>query len=242
MKLLVNSIFHSIDGEVNGFRGAGEFSTFIRLQGCNLDCTYCDTQYARPLLSDTAKEMSINEIIDQVSMPKMTITGGEPLLQPGCLKLIERLLALGYPVSVETNGSISPWGCVGEFEKLRYIVDCKLPSSGIELTTQQRIDTCSVWCSSDVIKFVVCGAIDYRECKAVLHGLLDSVPENSIFVLPKFAISPGFLPGSATELGNFAGKLVDWIIEDIKTFPKLGLMQFSLQIHKFIWPGVTCER
>jgi len=99
----VNEIFTSIDGEVNRF-GQGCFTTFLRLQGCNLQCSYCDTWYAQG--DRGAKDMDIKEIISQVKTPKVTITGGEPLMQTKeCEELIKVFLDLGLFVTVETNGS-----------------------------------------------------------------------------------------------------------------------------------------
>lgn len=100
----VVEIFGSIDGE--GKR-TGQLATFIRLAGCNLRCGYCDTKYSFD--TETAKEMSIKEIIDEchkIGYHNITLTGGEPLIQEDVNKLIVHLCTLGYQVNIETNGSV----------------------------------------------------------------------------------------------------------------------------------------
>jgi 7-carboxy-7-deazaguanine synthase len=97
-KLQVIEIFDSIEGE--GKR-AGQLVTFIRLTGCNLRCSYCDTEYA---FSD-GKDFSVNEIMEQVNHSKVTLTGGEPLLQANVPQLLAALH--GHEVNIETNGSIN---------------------------------------------------------------------------------------------------------------------------------------
>lgn len=100
----VVEIFGSIDGE--GKR-TGQLATFIRLAGCNLRCGYCDTKYSFD--TETAKEMSIKEIIDEchkIGYHNITLTGGEPLIQEDVNKLIVHLCTSGYQVNIETNGSV----------------------------------------------------------------------------------------------------------------------------------------
>lgn len=100
----VTEIFLSIDGEVN-ILGQGTISTFIRLAGCNLDCSYCDT----PLKDSPGRKMTISEImtkVNELKSQKITITGGEPLLQKKeTLALIDKLVSCGKIVSIETNGT-----------------------------------------------------------------------------------------------------------------------------------------
>ncbi|MGD2080284.1 MAG: 7-carboxy-7-deazaguanine synthase QueE, partial [Nitrospirota bacterium] len=102
MKMKVCEIFTSIQGESSYM---GMPCTFIRLSGCNLSCSYCDTEYAMK----PGVELSEDEIISEISLIGVNlveITGGEPLLQKGTLRLIERLINEGYKVLVETNGSM----------------------------------------------------------------------------------------------------------------------------------------
>jgi len=106
-KIAINEIFTSIDGEVNRY-GQGGLTTFIRFSGCSLRCPYCDTKQAQNKLSGAL--MTIDEIIQQIKTPRVTITGGEPLEQiEGFKTLMYHLLSpfdSEYLVSIETNGTI----------------------------------------------------------------------------------------------------------------------------------------
>ena len=250
MKLRINSIFESIDGEANGWKGAGEFSTFIRFQGCNLDCSYCDTRYAQHA-SEGGVVMSLNEIIEKVRMPKVTITGGEPFLQPAVFELINRLAGLGKNISVETNGSIKPTKSALLLPKTRYIADCKLPSSGIQQTTDDRISQMYWWRCSDVIKFVVVDELDYQEFRRIMdHYFLDLAVScvHGCERFPSFVVSPGIpdLCGTDIDLSTvfqqYGAPLVDRLLADMTRNPGLSKVQFSLQVHKVLWPGATVER
>ncbi len=104
MKLMVNEIFHSIQGESTraGFR-----SIFIRVTGCNLNCSFCDTDYAK----NGGNILSINDILNEVKkigkVNHITLTGGEPLLQAESLTLMKELINMDYSINLETNGSIN---------------------------------------------------------------------------------------------------------------------------------------
>lgn len=107
-KLLnVNEIFASVNGEVNRWH-QGSPAVFVRLQGCNLDCPYCDTPEAKSPNADTLlmTRHALCDKIEKYNIRRVVITGGEPLLQPQVFDLIEMLLLTGYEVSVETNGSM----------------------------------------------------------------------------------------------------------------------------------------
>jgi len=237
-KLNVQSIFHSIDGEINGFLGAGQFSTFIRLKGCNLQCAYCDTEYSQEF--QPYNWMTIQEIINEVRFPKITITGGEPLeQQKGLEALIIQLLfskGIEYTISVETNGSMVPslfW------TRVRYIVDFKLHSSGMsDKMNPAAFDSLR---EEDVIKFVVSDWDDYDQ----MVELVQSNPQWKA----KTAVSPaiqiihptveseeeyvGILPAVDLE---WPRKLLDRTMQD-------GYVNsFSLQNHKIMWPGTTEEK
>jgi len=109
LKLNIESIFNSIDGEYNGLIGAGELTTFIRVHGCNLQCTYCDTEYAQDMNPGTIGFLTVDEIIKRYNiLPKVTITGGEPFIHPAIHPLIEKLVEMNCQVSIETNGCIRP--------------------------------------------------------------------------------------------------------------------------------------
>ncbi len=118
----ISEIFYSLQGE-----GVliGEPTTFIRTIGCNLDCSWCDTKYAR----EGGVEMSLDEILDEVSgygAPFVCITGGEPLLQPEVYKLIEALLEDEYHITIETNGSV-PLNNLPSSDEIMISMDSKMP-------------------------------------------------------------------------------------------------------------------
>ncbi len=243
MKLNVESIFNSIDGEVNGFLGAGELTTFIRLRGCNLRCSYCDTAYAQA--DDVKEEMTVDDIRAWKGLlPKITITGGEPLLQEGAKKLIYCLVRDGHQISVETNGSIpimpllsgkksrmASQECIASsklFENnLRYVVDYKLPSSGVE--AEMKKEVFDGLRSVDVIKFVIADYIDYY----VARGL---VAENKHWRARK-VFSPAIIDQS--DYTGWPATLAQIMIEDHDI---LCHVQFGLQIHKVLWPNAIIER
>ncbi len=134
-KLKVHSIFESISGEAGGFP-QGTWCTFIRLQGCNLRCDWCDTAVSQD--SQKGEEMTPDEILEQCHTRHILITGGEPLLQGRALvPLITRLLHEGKKVQIETNGSYPiphpTWITIPGYDQLPiyWVVDYKCPSSGM---------------------------------------------------------------------------------------------------------------
>jgi len=124
MKIKINEIFTSIDGEVNRY-GQGGLTTFIRFAGCNLRCSYCDTKQAQAM--NAGVDMTIDEIIEWVEVPKVTITGGEPLCQKDeLIELINSLCFIGTKVTVETNGSlIIPYKTIAYPDLIGWVVDYK---------------------------------------------------------------------------------------------------------------------
>lgn len=205
-------IFTSIDGEVCGISAQGGFTTFIRFAGCNLNCSYCDTKYALKL-SD-GEEMSINDVVDYVKKlkcKKITITGGEPLLQKKKFDLLTKVLwHEGFKISVETNGSFFPKG--GYISS--WVVDYKLPSSGCydKMKDENFIYLNSV----DYVKFVIADRYDYNEAFVVM-GRLKELGCNA-----NFAFSPVF----GTDVQK---NLVDWLVKD-----ELFDVIVNIQIHKFL--------
>lgn len=123
----IYSIFNSIDGEVNAHH-QGVFTTFIRTAGCNLRCDFCDTEYALDGLSGEA--MTIDAILEEVKSigcDKITITGGEPLLQTEMPQLLDALVFNGFRVTVETNGTIIlPQLTMNTRRDVSWVVDYKL--------------------------------------------------------------------------------------------------------------------
>lgn len=217
MSLNINEIFNSLDGEVNAFDGIGQPTTFIRLQGCNLNCAWCDTKYAQLPYSTISAVMSIEQIVqNKLLRKKITITGGEPLLQPKVWDLMEALRAKGYMITLETNGSIVP---PKEFSSsslmVRWVVDYKMPSSGMEKHMKPEIfERLNSW---DVVKFVVKDMMEYRAAKVLLPKC-----RAKRVVSP---LLPDTCPGA--EVPGWAHTLAQQVAED-------GEMHFSLQLHKVL--------
>ena len=131
----VIEIFDSIDGE--GIR-TGQCATFIRLAGCNLRCSYCDTVYS--LFGEETPceytEMTVDDIISKVNMTykRVTLTGGEPLVHTDSAELVLKLTDIGCDVNIETNGAVDIVDFLGKVPKsdnLFFTIDYKLPSSGM---------------------------------------------------------------------------------------------------------------
>ncbi|RJQ18450.1 MAG: radical SAM protein [Nitrospiraceae bacterium] len=205
--LKINEIFKSIQGESSY---AGLPCTFVRLAGCNLRCTYCDTNYAYY----HGKEISDEEVIakiEEYGVKCVEFTGGEPLLQEETPHLLKVLLDKGYKVLIETNGSI----CIGCLDKrLTIIMDMKTPKSG--MSERMRTKNLDFLKSTDEIKFVVMDESDYLWAK-------DMIMENRMF--DKFQ---NILMAPAYDVLS-PKALVDWVLRD--NLP----VRVQLQIHKYIW-------
>ena len=150
--LVINEIFYSIQGE-SSF--AGWPCVFIRLTGCNLRCTWCDTAYA----FDKGQPLSLDDIIAKVcnfDCPLVEVTGGEPLLQSNVLPLLKRLCDLGKTILLETGGSLD---IVPVDLRIIKIMDLKCPSSGE--TDKNRYANLRHLTKQDEIKFVIAGRADY---------------------------------------------------------------------------------
>jgi 7-carboxy-7-deazaguanine synthase len=218
--MVITEIFKSIQGE--GTR-AGLPCIFIRLTGCNLRCTWCDTAYA----FHGGTKQSIGEILDRVHKfageganrtTLVEITGGEPLLQPEAPALAEKLLAAGYTVMIETSGerpvSVLP-------RKVIKIVDVKCPDSGepntFDMANLEAMD------QKDEIKFVISTRRDYEFARQfTLENRLASRVAQVLF-------SPVFSDPAGKWDGLNARDLAEWILAD-------GLpVRLGLQLHKFIW-------
>lgn len=154
-------IFYSLQGEGTLI---GVPTTFIRTTGCNLDCRWCDTVFAR----EEGEEMSVPEIIREVDAkesPMVCVTGGEPLLQKGIYRLLESLLSRSYHVTLETNGSL-PLDEVPCNEMLMISMDLKCPSSG--MWDQMLMENIEVLSPYDQLKFVIAGDEDMDHVREVL--------------------------------------------------------------------------
>ena len=217
----VVEIFDSIGGE--GLR-TGQTAAFIRLAGCNLRCSYCDTLYA--LFGEdepcTYTEMTVNEVFDKVnkSFKRITLTGGEPLLHAESVQLCNMLADSGCEVNIETNGAVdieSFLEKISRKDKVFFTIDFKLPSSG--MTDKMLWHNFEALRPCDVVKFVVGSDEDAQMMLDVTKKL------NSIYN-EKPHIYAGAVFGSYEP-----SKLVDLITGE----PDLYDVVFQLQIHKVIW-------
>jgi len=168
----ISEIFTSLSGELDGFNNQGGLATFIRLQGCNLGCTWCDTKRTVDIYTGYSIEMSVADVIEQCTAKHIIITGGEPLLQmEEVSQLVDELGAYsGNPhlITIETNGSIpitiDP--ARAKYAFLRFVVDYKLDSSGMNQVMRPEIFE-NLY-SLDVIKFVIKDLPDYRQAKEIV--------------------------------------------------------------------------
>ncbi len=206
MTLIINEIFHSIQGE-SIF--AGLPSVFIRLTKCNLKCSYCDTNHAR----SKGKAITVNKIIDiiaKINFHHVTVTGGEPLLQENTIPFLHRLIDYGYITQLETNGSLTlkdvPKG-------VRKIVDIKTPSSGEEQSFE--MDNLFYITKNDEIKFVVADINDYNFALEFVKFYL-AKSEATVNISPVHGvISPAIL--------------ADLILKSQQKF------RLNIQLHKTLW-------
>ena len=230
--LKICSIFDSIDGEYNGWDGPGCPTTFIRLQGCNLSCKWCDTKYAQPIpMVDGEGIMTTQAIIDRVKHAKVTITGGEPLLQQdGLIELLCELSLGKHYVTVETNGSIPVRPFKGVFNyrrfdenSVRYVIDRKLVSSGEADRMRIHPEDLDM---DDTMKFVIDNKTDLEEALI----LAPRVPGYAIAV---------FSPAWKDSIQNTL-KWAAYIAEQMLKFSKSNYL-LSLQYHKLLWPDTKKE-
>ncbi len=225
--MYVTEIFKSIQGE--GTR-AGLPCIFVRLAGCNLRCTWCDTTYA----FHGGQKMSVDDILERVEalnrrpdglptgVPLVELTGGEPLLQHEINSLAQHLLAAGYTVMIETSGE----RFIGELppEVIR-IVDVKCPDSGEPDTFNMR--NLTELNDKDEVKFVISSRRDYEFARdfAREHGL-----ENRVHAV---LFSPVHEDPKGAWQGLEPRQLVEWMLED-------GLSaRLGLQLHKLVWDPAT---
>jgi 7-carboxy-7-deazaguanine synthase len=205
-QLRITEIFFSLQGETSRI---GLPTVFIRLTGCPLRCTYCDTAYA----FTGGQSQTLAEILKQVaqySTRYVTVTGGEPLAQKNCLPLLAALCDAGYQVSLETSGALDI-GAVDE--RVMRVMDIKTPASGE--VEKNRWENLALLTPQDEIKFVLCDENDYHWALQILaqYHLAD--------------ICPVLFSPAQGALG--ATQLADWILRD--ALP----VRFQLQLHKILW-------
>ena len=152
----IAEIFYSVQGEGSLI---GVPSIFVRTSGCNLRCSWCDSQYTFP----RGKPYSIDELVQSVHTPYVCITGGEPLLQEGVYSLMARLADAGCIVSCETNGSISTRNID---PRVRIILDIKCPGSG--QAEKNEMGNLAMLRPHDEVKFVIADENDYAFAKKIM--------------------------------------------------------------------------
>ncbi|MCX5723682.1 MAG: 7-carboxy-7-deazaguanine synthase QueE [Nitrospirae bacterium] len=202
----LTEIFHSIQGESSY---AGRPCVFIRLTGCPLRCTWCDTDYA----FYGGRDCAIDDILAKVQTygcPLVEVTGGEPLAQPESLPLMARLCDAGYTVLLETSGSID---MTPVDPRVHVILDVKCPGSG--MTDRMHWPNLAALTAKDEAKFVLASRADYDWAREILaqHDLASRCP---------VLFSPVF---GSLDLRQLA----EWILAD--RLP----VRFQLQMHKYIW-------
>lgn len=154
--LRITEIFYSLQGEANA---SGLPTVFIRLTGCPLRCSYCDTTYS----FEGGERFSLEHIIEtakEYQTPYICVTGGEPLAQPNCLILLQRLCEAGFDVSLETSGALDVSKVDSRVSK---VLDLKTPTSGEE--HRNLISNLDHLTLHDQIKFVICNREDYEWSK-----------------------------------------------------------------------------
>jgi 7-carboxy-7-deazaguanine synthase len=206
-RVRINEIFHSIQGESTW---AGSPCVFVRLTGCNLRCSWCDTEYA----FHEGSQMEIAEVAEKVAgfgCGLVEITGGEPLLQQGVHPLIAMLLERGHTVMIETSGErdisvVDP--------RVVRIVDLKCPGSGE--SARNRWSNVEHLTRRDELKFVLADRNDYEWARDALNAHRLSERVNAVLMSPVFGqLEPA--------------DLAAWILED-----RLAV-RMQLQMHKHIW-------
>ncbi len=207
-RLKITEIFHSLQGEA---LTSGSPTVFVRLTGCPLRCAYCDTAYA----FSGGEWRTIDQVLDTVrdyGTRLVCVTGGEPLAQRQCNRLLQALCDSGFDVSLETSGAIE----IGDVDpRVSRIVDVKTPGSGeVHRNLYTNVEQLR---AGDALKFVLCDRADYDWACARLDGWQE---------LP----CPVFFSPSFGQLEPAV--LADWLLADRRD------VRLQLQLHKLIWGDV----
>lgn len=205
--LRITEIFYSLQGET---KTIGLPTAFIRLTGCPLRCSYCDSEYA----FHGGQIMTVEAILAKVQdlgAHYVTVTGGEPLAQKASRELMQSLCDKGYQVSIETCGALS----VADIDpRVSIVMDLKTPDS--KESHRNLYDNIELLESKDQIKFVLCSEEDYRwACSKLLEY---NLPER----VGEILFSPSYHDLNPTDLA-------DWIVRD--RLP----VRMQLQLHKLLW-------
>ena len=205
-RLKITETFVSIQGEADA---VGWPTYFIRLTGCPLRCTYCDTEYA--FHGGEWREVgALVESARAAGVHHVCVTGGEPLAQRACLELLAALCDAGFSVSLETSGAID---VAGVDPRVSRVVDVKTPASGEQ--GRNRLENLPLLGPRDQVKFVVCSRADYDWARGFLR-------EQARDLRAQVLMSPAWGQVEPRDLA-------EWIIED--RLPA----RLQLQLHKLLW-------
>lgn len=206
----VTEIFHSLQGESTF---AGLPCVFVRLTGCPLRCSWCDTEYA--FYGGT--ERSIDSIVEEVrtyECPLVEVTGGEPLAQTDCIPFLSTLCDHGFIVLLETSGALDT-ACVDA--RVHVILDVKCPGSG--MANRMYWPNLERLRAKDEAKFVIADRVDYEWAKDILNRF-NLARRCTVLFSPVFGVLE-------------PRHLAEWILVD--RLP----VRYQLQLHKFIWAPDT---
>ena len=209
MELSVNEIFLSIQGESSH---AGWPCVLVRLAGCPLSCSYCDTPHAR---EEPGQAMTVDAVLAQahaLGARHVELTGGEPLAQPAALPLLARLCDSGRTVLLETSGALD---IAPVDRRVHVIMDIKCPGSG--MTDRMRWQNLELLKETDEVKLVLGGREDYEFARDLVRRR--RLHQRCTVLLS--VISERVEPA----------QVVRWMLDD-----RLDA-RFQLQLHKLIWPG-----
>jgi 7-carboxy-7-deazaguanine synthase len=208
-RLKITEIFFSLQGEADT---VGIPTVFVRLTGCPLRCQYCDTEYA----FHGGEWFALDQVLAEVARHGtryVCVTGGEPLAQRNCLKLLDRLCDAGYRVSLETSGAID----VTEVDpRVVRVIDIKTPGS--TESERNRLENLADLRAGDQLKFVICDRADYDWSRAF-------IAEHALTGRCAILFSPSHEQLRAADLAN-------WILED--HLP----VRLQIQLHKYLWGNV----
>lgn len=204
--LRVSEIFHSLQGESTR---VGLSTVFVRLTGCPLRCSWCDTSYAFSG-GETLALPAILERVTAFTCPTVCVTGGEPLAQANCLSLLAALCDTGFSVSLETSGAVD---ISGVDERVSRIIDLKAPDSGE--SAKNRWENLDLLRPTDELKLVLASRADYDWAVAASR-------QHRLFTRCPVLFSPVWDSLSPAQLA-------DWILQD--HLP----VRMQLQMHKVIW-------
>ncbi len=208
-RVKLTEIFFSIQGEADS---VGWPTVFIRLTGCPLRCTYCDSAYA----FHGGEWFSLPQVLQRTSefnAKRVCVTGGEPLAQRGCFPLLTALCDAGYAVSLETSGAID----IADVDaRVIRVVDIKTPASGE--VARNRLENLALLRSDEQVKFVICDRADYEWSRELVRS-------HEIDLRCMVLFSPGYHQLKPVTLAQ-------WLLED--RLP----VRLQVQLHKYLWGDV----